>query len=87
MLFAYALSSESTEAEDTPSIQESSTVSTDHPPEGARGDQTAQTLSMTEPDVIGSIAPPPEQPDQNEGSKFFSIAAKEKTPSGCTVSS
>ena len=77
MLFAYALSSKSTEAEDTPSIQENSTESTDHSPKGARGDQTAQTPPTTEPDVIESRAPPPEQADLNEGSKQVRVTIVE----------
>ena len=64
MLFAYALSSKSTE-------------STGHPPEGARGDQTAQTPPTTEPDVMESIAPPPEQADLNEGSKEVRVTILE----------
>ena len=68
MLFAYALNSKSTEAEDTPSIKESSTESTDHSPKGASGDQTAQTPPTTEPDAIEPRAPTPKKADQNEGS-------------------
>ena len=66
MLFAYALSSKSTEAEEPPSNLNSPTESTDHSPEGARGDQTAQTPPTTELGVIESRAPPLKQVDQNE---------------------
>ena len=77
MLFAYALSSKSSEADETPSNQDSPTESTDHPPEGASGYETAQTPPTTEPDVIESRAPPPEQADQNEGSKQVRVTIVE----------
>ena len=77
MLFAYALSSKSTEDEDTPSIQESSTESTDHLPKGARGYETAQTPPSTEPDVIESRAPPPEKAYLNEGSNQMRVTIVE----------
>ena len=77
MLFAYALSSKSTEDEETPFVQVSPTESTDHLPKGARGYETAQTPPTTEPDVIESRAPPPEKAYLNEGNNQVRVTIVE----------